>query len=481
MTTRSLQHPVATRMRRPQANRVASSDRLVLSFYIASFLNMLLSSGLMSNWNVSPIIVMGAQAIPAALLFLTPTPTRTAKPELNKPILLVSGAIIAASLIAIFYTVRNSPDIIAQAASNTGLFLLAAVGVVGFNVWDARRRFGQWAAARLTTAFYFSCITFCGLQAALLLSGVSNPVGDLLPQLNGDAVLAKYLGFRNLRQILPISSSLQGGAVVPLATCVMAAANMTLRRFKSLDAGAMLCGLFLLILLDVQQILLSVFTSAAAVIMLRDGRRYGIVASIVPWTYVLFALFGRAFFPFLLDLANLRGFNRFGLFSGREFIWQRFWEYLERADLSQFLIGNGAFGQSGSRLAETYAVMFASFTPEMRSLATLHNSYLQITVDTGVLGLALVMVLISLTAGRARNLAHGAGPDALAMRRIAMVVLAIALAGASEVAFTIYMKEAVGIIVFSVAMVAISARSALPSAGRARERKQRFRMRALQR
>ena len=88
-------------------------------------------------------------------------------------------------------------------------------------------------------------------------------------------------------------------------------------------------------------------------------------------------------------------------------------------------------------------------------MASLHNSYLQVIVDNGLLGLALYTAMIGLAAYKGRALSRNPGPNASAWRTLGMMVAGVAFAGASEVAFTIYMKEALVFTVFTMTTIAM--------------------------
>jgi O-antigen ligase len=158
--------------------------------------------------------------------------------------------------------------------------------------------------------------------------------------------------------------------------------------------------------------------------------------------------------PSLSDIANLRGANQFGLFTGRQFIWGAFWDYFSQASVSQIIFGNGLVGQATAGISYGYSIMFGLWPAETRVQVPLHNSYLQTMADMGLIGLCALMALLYTATYRAALLGRMDRPEAGSWRGIALGIVALSTVAASEVALTVYMKEAAAIIVVLVGSVA---------------------------
>lgn len=448
-----------------------SINNWMIYIYALGFLNLQLSAGLLAAWKFPAISIFLFSAIIFSFLWSNMVRGKNNRNLEYGPLVLVVSLVAVVTTFASYYTYRYAPNFVSDPAFSGFVYFLFVSLSVFFLVYDARSRYGRFAVKYLVDAFFLAALSFAVLQIFLLTASIFNPLGDVAPQIKGEAVFSKLMGWSNSRQMLPVSSAFQSGGAIPLALCIISVANFFSARKLVLSFIGMVCGLYLLILLDVQQFLISVILASLAISVLKSDRIFAIACILFPWFYVTFAAFGRYIFPSLLEIANSRGNNRFGLFTGREFIWERFWEYTLRADPVQLIFGNGTYGQGVSRLSSSYAVMFGSFPPESRYLAHLHNSYLQVIVDNGLFGLALYTAMIGLAAYKARTLSRNPGPNASAWRTLGMMVAGVAFAGASEVAFTIYMKEALVFTVFAMTTIAMcGGEDVLHTAGMARAR-----------
>lgn len=423
--------------------------------YASSFLILQLAAGLLSAWQFPAAYVLGAEGCVLLALTSTALGHRQDKISVYIPVVLAAGAIFTVTILSTAHTFMIALQSVGAQALNALIYFFFVVASISILVWDSRRRFGNLAAKNLIQTFYIASVVYCILQLGLLYWGYVNPIGESLPQINGEAVFAKFLGFRNSRAVLPVSTSLQAGAAIPLATCICAAAKLARDMKSYVNVFLFFLGLYIVFLLDAQQFILSIGLTCALTYLIRSERIYGLIAALAPWMYVTYASIGQKLFPFLINFTSSRGRSAYGIFTGREYIWNRFWDYFQDANLEQLIFGNGTFGQGISRLSSSYAVMFAGFSPDARYLATLHNSYLQIIVDNGLIGLTCFTALIGFTAYRARVLSRQQGPAAGAWRAISMLVTAFAFTGASEVAFTIYMKEALIVTVLVSITVAV--------------------------
>lgn len=292
---------------------------------------------------------------------------------------------------------------------------------------------------------YLGMTFLCVAQIILIIMGIRSPSAELLPQFEREAVLMRYLGFGAQRIVLPISSGFQAGALIPLAISVMGTVRL-MTRWRAFDLFVALLGVSLLLILDVQQFVIAAFLAPIISARIFSPLIVSGMAVLAPWIYVISVSIITKF-PLLTTLANARGASAYGLFSGRQFIWENFWTYLSSASVTQIVIGNGAFGQATSGLSYGYAVLFSQWPPETQLLAVLHNTYLQTIVDSGVIGLTICMVFIATVVFHTTRSSRIENDDAAAWRQTGTVVVALAIVAASEVSFSIYMKESVAILV----------------------------------
>lgn len=452
---------IVASMHRPcqnaSARPVANAGWFAQLLYIAAFLNVLLSPGLLSAWQVSTFYILGFQIIVFLFLFLFFLRTRKAGDWLGtyRPTLLSGLGMSAIISGATLYTFRIGPEFIAQSAVNAFALFVYAFVIYTAIILDGKRRFGSSAARYLVQAFFIAATIYCVVQFSMLSFGINNPVGDMQPQIKGEAIFARLLGWKNSRQMMPVSAAFQSGAAIPLAACIGALAGLLSLKVNPSRIAIAVLGVYLLLLLDVQGFLLSIVVAGMVIVYVRSERVFGLIASLAPLAYISVLIIGRNFLPFLLAFADTRGNDAYGLFTGREYIWRQFWTYFITATPSQVVWGNGANGQGISRLSERYAVLFGSFNPEARYLAPLHNAYLQIIVDNGLVGLGCYAALIGFSAYRASQLSRQPGPNALAWRSIAMLIFAFAFIGASEVSFTLYLREGIVVTTFAFILVAL--------------------------
>jgi O-antigen ligase len=117
--------------------------------------------------------------------------------------------------------------------------------------------------------------------------------------------------------------------------------------------------------------------------------------------------------------------------NNRLYIWRVVFDYLKSPHFSQF-IGYGANGQSISHLSDYYAYLF-NFTTDA-TLYTTHNIALQTILDTGYIGLVvLVAVVVAAIRCFERNLDGAPGGAPLAAGPLALL-LVLVLAGLVDAA-----------------------------------------------
>ncbi len=128
--------------------------------------------------------------------------------------------------------------------------------------------------------------------------------------------------------------------------------------------------------------------------------------------------------------------------SNRDVIWRETLDNLVANNLvGQWLFGYGAHGQDISGAAREYVHLFSGTAWSSYTIAgkiSVHNSFLQVLVDYGILGLSVVMALIIGTYDKAVKLVRVGILDPRTGSLVIYLLIYFCLTAATEVVITYY-------------------------------------------
>ncbi|KUO49480.1 MAG: hypothetical protein APF78_07740 [Sphingomonadales bacterium BRH_c3] len=420
-----------------------SDNRTYFSWVIAASLAIIIiAPSLSSAWeftntNVAILVL----AMPTLLLFRFFL-SRQREFSPNRPVLLLLVATIIVTFGALIPAYLRGGYIAEKSINAIGFYSLALYCSAACGL--ASLTFGRHSSIKIMmNSLYVACVGVCGAQLALLGLGVENPLAGSAPQVGTEAITLSLLGIDLGRVILPLASGFQAGAIAPLTASIIALTRIH-RGAPWREYAFFLIGLLPLLFLDARQFLLAIIV--AAILTLRRVPAWAAAtgAAMLPGIFVAMPLIIREILPFLTGVATMRS-GKFGMFSGREYIWNQFWRYMGNIDASPLFFGHGIYGHAISGVSKTYGRLFGGWGSEAQSFMHLHNSYLQIVMDTGLLGLLLWCTMIWLAIYHAMRNSRSQSRDAPGWRAIGKILIALCVVASSEVIFGVYMKEAIGV------------------------------------
>lgn len=420
-----------------------SSDSTYFSWAIAIGQAMVMIAPSLSaaweftNTNVALLIL----AMPT-LLFFRFLVSRQRGFEPNRAVLLLLIATILVTFAALLPAYRQGGYIAEKSINAIGFYSLALYSSTACCL--ASLTYGKHSSVKvMLNSLYVASVSVCGAQLVLLGLGVENPLAGSAPQVGTEAITLAFLGIDLGRVILPLASGFQAGAIAPLTASIIALTRM--RRGAQLrEYLFFLVGLLPLLFLDARQFLLAIIVTAILTHRTVPAWVAATGATMMPGIFVAMPLVIREALPILTGVATMRS-DKFGMFSGREYIWDQFWRYMRDIDAGPFFFGNGIYGHAISGVSKSYGRLFGGWGSEAQSFMHLHNSYLQIFIDTGLLGLFLWCTMIWLAIYRAMYNSNGQGKDSSGWRAISRILIAFCVVASSEVIFGVYMKESIGI------------------------------------
>lgn len=437
------------------------SDLWVSSWITLGFAMAFIGPSLLNAWELPVPLVIGGMLIPPAIAIMTlffVWPPRNV--TFHKIVVTAIFTFVALLLFELKMTGDASTQNVKQVATNGVIFFLIDLLAVGVMVLAASGVRRASAVETIVQCLYTAAIAVSVLQIVALVMGVTNPLAKELAQQGDEALLLKALGIAADRVTLPFSGGFQAGAIAPLVTAIIAAAKV--RRGAVLHISMLIFGLVPILILDARQFVLALIFVAIC----RTGAR---AASLVATAGIFAPTVGPLMVAIAQSLPGLASAissrsDKFGMLSGRQFIWNQFSHYWNMASFDQHLIGNGIYGQVVAGISARYEFMFSGWSEKTRPFMLLHNSYIQSLADGGIVSLIIWVTLIGATVYRTQVLSKRAAPEAReAWGVVNAVVLAFAFIGSTETIMTIYLKEAVPVWLGMFLIVAIyGGRRAIP-------------------
>ncbi|GGY96533.1 hypothetical protein GCM10011614_09200 [Novosphingobium colocasiae] len=341
--------------------------------------------------------------------------------------------------LAAVYSYNHGLRPVREPVLNTfGFNILAAISALAFCLAASGE---PRPVSALMSGLLLAALAICSLDLALHLGGYVNPGSAWQPQTKTPGLFFTLLGFKAHRVMMPLSSAFQNGAVVPTLLCVIAMGAGG--RWVWLRGAAFGLGLLLLLLLDTRMFILAIAIAFLSRVLSRIPWALAATALALPWLEVAVVVYADLF-PSVAEIAGGRS-TAYGLFSGRQFIWEKCWDYLAWTKSGPLLLGNGLFGQANTGISRQYAAMFAYWPAEDRSAISVHNAFLQMLLDVGIVGLAAFGLMLFFAVSRAETLARRGGPDAPGWRIVSLVLLTFASIAGTEMVLGVYMKESIAI------------------------------------
>jgi O-antigen ligase len=339
------------------------------------------------------------------------------------------------------YLFAASPDV-------RGLCLRALVyfGMVVFAVWAVRV-----LAARTRihidafTATYRVLWWYCAANLVLWMAGLENPT--FFGATREPSQLLALFGVSALRVQFPLAWGVNSFGViagVTMAISLVRAAKVHSDRWREVAASAVpfLC----LVLMDSRGALV---TSFLTVLMVTFARRWSTVAIVAFWALGIGFVVFSEYMP-ALTFGVREGTT--STFTSRELIWAVGVQQL--ADFRPELVfGYGMVGQFESGAYLLYEALFKEYV-DRPELISLHNTYLQSGLDTGYVGLALLVMFLVTTIRGLDQIARQANWTYSAA--LAAVII-MAVNGLTEITVNIYQPWLALLLVVVVSMFKVRA------------------------
>lgn len=385
----------------------------------------------------------------------------------NRIVSLLFVAAIVITFVALLPSYQSGGFIAEKAINAVGFFSLALYSGIAASL--ASLTFGRHSSIKvLLNSAYVACVAVCGAQLLLLGAGLESPLAESAPQVGTEAITLSLIGLDFDRIILPLASGFQAGAIAPLVASIIALTRI--RKGAGLqDYVFFFVGLLPLLFLDARQFLLAIIVTVALTTKFVPAWVAATGAALLPAIFVALPTIVREILPFLTGIATMRS-DKFGMFSGREYIWNQYWRYVADIDAAPLLFGHGIYGHAISGVSARYGRLFGGWGEEAQGFMHLHNSYLQILMDSGLLGLAIWGAMIWAAIYRTLKNSEGGAGDAEGWRSIGQIIIALCVVASSEVVFGVYMKEAICITLAMFAAVAVYNRQRDSSLSRSRHR-----------
>lgn len=291
---------------------------------------------------------------------------------------------------------------------------------------------------RRLTAICLAPGIYCVANLALHFAGFS-PVQAASVALGGQAELLSTVGISATRVQFPLSNSINNFGVVAaagFAAALLLAVRATGIRLRVTAGVVSLLSLYCLALSDTRGALITAIL-VTVLVGARWVKRWYLAAIAIPFM-PLIVISGLSIVGASSASSSLsRSAGDVSSGNGRLDIWRGAWETI-RVPHVEWLIGYGAGGQITSGASLNYAYIFNG-QPDPVGAHT-HNLAIQTVLDTGYIGLALlVSVLVCALVQLARRFrSRESWPAAAALT----IIVVITLSGATEVTPTYIARDA---------------------------------------
>lgn len=357
----------------------------------------------------------------------------------------VLGAAIGFVLVIVMTLLRGAASG-AYGDWKSGLVKCAEYSVVAGFAYFAFTRGPREREADRLRALALAPGAYAVVNLVLYAAGFVNPKADAATAAGAPAQLLGLIGVEMARVVLPLADGVNNFGVV----CAMglAAAVVLVFRDSPTRTAAAVSGVACAACLLIGDSRLALFGGLGVGALLAVFPRLkglsglALVAPLAPVALIAVlglvaqSQVGASFTSQGRDLATG---------SSRVEIWGGVWQHLRQGQVHD-LIGYGAGGQIVSGVSESYASVFSTEADPL--IFSTHNGFLQQIIDSGYIGLLVLVGFMVVTVGR---LASGGG----ALRAALLAgMAAVLIGGITEAAPTYYSSEALAMVIM-ISMAAV--------------------------
>jgi hypothetical protein len=275
------------------------------------------------------------------------------------------------------------------------------------------------------------------VAANVLLRGLDiTPQSRTPPETLNPGQMLGWLGTSHLRTFFPLSSGVNSFGIfagLAFSGCFILAVRASgwVRLWAGMGAGL---GVYAILVADARGSMAASLTAVAVVWLLskRFGRSLGRLGLLIPVSPIL-VLGALALLSSSALSGDVEGRGSFASGSNRLYIWEPVFDSLGHFSIKQ-LFGFGAYGQISSGVAEGYAYLFQGYTV----VPGTHNLMFQTILDTGYLGLVLLVAVFALTIS---SLAGTQNKDLAVTNALLAVMIYFVFIGFTEAVPTVYSIE----------------------------------------
>lgn len=315
----------------------------------------------------------------------------------------------------------------------------------------------------LCTGLYQALFLLCVAQIGLLLIGLGHSLAPNFSQTSSPNMFLQGFGITTNRIMMPIGTGMQYPATPAAVLVAIALIRVVVLKERS-ALLALLAGMVVLALIDSRTALAAPIVAITAVLICRRSLALTFfTASLLPLLMLIYMGF-RSFLGGLFDELASGRYAAFGMFSGRETIWGYAMVQIQDSSLLATLFGHGVFSQSALGISHQYSHLFSNMAAEAQSRASLHNSYLQLWLDGGVVGFLVFLSAlwvgisrvwrVALAEPQLRSHKVHMAPSVLKLQYMA-AVFSLFWVGASEVILLPYASEGFVLVLLVIILPAI--------------------------
>lgn len=371
--------------------------------------------------------------------------------ELSRPVLLLLGAYVALVAVCLqrgALTLTGGGKTAVALAVTLITVAVFAVVVQASATQGAQRR-ERLIAIALAPALYVA------INVALHLAGaVSSSTATTIGE---PSEIASLFGLNQTRIVPPIANNVNSfGAVAgaAIAACLVLWRTGWLRR-NTMLATVGIC-FYGIVLTDSRTALIAGLLIG---LLLTPWMRVVRFAPLLLPVSPLIILYGPKLFGGLLNFVS-RGSGDFATGNNRLYVWDPVWNFIRHAPIVETLVGWGANGQITSGASNHYAYLFRGVDDPYA--ITTHNLFLQTLLDTGWIGVA---VLVALLVNALNSLRTDAKTPAAA---VAAIILVMTFAGMTEALPTYIFPETIITMVLALGTAAVPVLARAGATSRAR-------------
>lgn len=284
------------------------------------------------------------------------------------------------------------------------------------------------------------------------------PAGDTFSSSRSRSQLLALLGISAVRTGFPLTEGFNSFGIVAgsavVSSLVLAIRGVGRQRLLALCAFAV--GLYGVVASDSRGPLVFAFVTAVVALLStpRLRRSLAVLPLLLPLVPLVLISLLKLIATTPLGFAISRSATDLSTANGRTAIWNLVLNFLGHGD-THLLYGYGAFGQATSAIGFSYAYLFPNLVPP--ESATTHNIMLQTLLDSGLIGLLLLLATFVMLLRRlARKVDLEKSPTAAALFALSLYVVSI---GTLEASPSIYgeaqLAVFVGLAIFSVSLPAL--------------------------